>query len=279
MKQPYNRTPNTRFLLYLGLLVLTIIAMFLLSRQCGESPYAQRQVCNNSEDTLNIAMVYSPLSYYIYDDTIGGLNYDFSAIVADRLARPVKIWPVISINTALKKLTAGDFDIIASLPADAEMMKEFAFTEPLFLDRQVLAQKTLPYGKIMASSAFDLANDTVHIEKNSPSRRRLENLSKKIGAPIHIIEHPGLSAEYLFMKMVSGDFRYVVINEKVAEPMIKSNPGTSIDAPVSFTEFQSWVVNIHDTTLIKNLNHIIVSFCSTPAYDSLLSKYRATGIK
>ena len=59
---------------------------------------------DSTGDTIDVAVVYDPLSYYVYDDTLGGLNYDMLRIMESQTKMPLKLWPVVSLHDALRKL-------------------------------------------------------------------------------------------------------------------------------------------------------------------------------
>ena len=62
-------------ILYSLLLVLAVAVMYSL-KNCNDRYYSVQKIGGSSGDTLDVAIVYSPMSYYIYDDTVGGFNYD-----------------------------------------------------------------------------------------------------------------------------------------------------------------------------------------------------------
>ena len=262
-------------ILYVILLVLAVVAMCSL-RNCGNKYYTPTKIGCSSGDTLDVAIVYSPMSYYLYDDTIGGFNYDMLKQYAYNEKRNVRFWPIISLDDALKKLSNQQFDLLASLPIDQGFKTKFSYTSDIFLDRQVLIQRRDAAGRQSVNSSLDLANETIHIEKDSPIEFRIKNLSREIGDTIFINSHPELSGEYLFLKVASGEIKYAVVNEKITIPLLKHHTNVSIDTPISFTQFQAWVVNKQDSILLKSLNNWIDSIKSTPTYRNILQRYSQT---
>ena len=269
-RQP--RSLNGRIILYVALLCVAIGAMFAL-RRCNSELYPAARIGQSEGDTLDVAIIYSPMSYYLYDDTIGGFNYDMLRLYAKDQHRPIRFWPVVSLDDALQRLNDRDFDLLASLPIDQEFKVKYAYTSDLFLDRQVLIQRRDSRGMLTVTSSLDLAGETLHIEKDSPIEFRIHNLEREIGATIHIERHPELSSEYLFLKVASGELRYAVVNERVARPLLEHYPEVSIETPVSFTQFQAWVLHPQDTAMLHNLNTWIDSIKQTPVYEQILMRY------
>lgn len=251
-----------------------VIGLMIALRHCDDKHTIGSQRIGGSQgDTIDVAIMYAPMSYYLYDDTIGGFSYDMLRFIAQRHNLNMRFYPIIDLNEALYKLEKGDFDILASLPIDNKQKEIFAYTDYIYLDRQMLVQLRDNDGLQSVNSALDLAGDTLHIEADSPIEFRIRNLSREIGDTIHIVPHRDLSGEYLFLKVASGDIRYAVVNEKIAIPLQKKYPNVSIDTPISFTQFQAWLVNKKDSTLLRNLNIWIDSLKNSPEYTSTLSRY------
>lgn len=221
----------------------------------------------DSRDTIHAAVVYGPQSYRVVEsadgkDSIAGINYDLLHQLEDTLGVKVTLHPVIDREEALAKVASGEYDILASLPADNQLKTRYLTTEPVSLDRLVLLQMRRKDGSLRVRSALDLEGDTVHVEKGSAATRRLENLQKEIGGHINIAEEEGLSEEYLAMKVATGTWKYTVVNEKIAEDMKKLYPDLDYSTPVSFTQFQVWVLPIGRDTLLNRLNRFIKSATS-----------------
>lgn len=255
------------------LLVLTVILMFMLKR-CSFN----RQDDNgsiSSGDTIDVAIEYSPLSLYNYDDTLGGFNYDLMRIVASKYNLKIKFHPIVSLTDALKNLRNGNYDILlAELPMTSEYKDSYLFTEPVYLDRQVLVQfKDSITSKAQISSQLDLAGDTVWVVANSPFVYRISNLAREIGDTIYVETDSIYSAEQLFILTATQEIKQAVINERVAKHMAKDYPQVDINTNISFTQFQSWLLNKNDSTLCDSLNSWILKFKSTPIYQELQSKY------
>ena len=272
----FERLPSRRSLiaLYFGLLALVGVCMASL-RHC-HGPLAPDPELPSRGDTICAMLVYGPLSYYMYADTLGGLNYDLLRRFCADEGVPLKAEPVVAISDALRRVDEGTADLLASVPADNSLRSSNLLTESLFLDRLVLVQKRMPDGSLNITSALDLARDTVHVEARSPAVARMQNLAKEIGQPIAVAEHPELSGEYLVMKVADGSLPYAVVNELVALPLLERYPDLSMDTPVSFTQFQTWVLRGGNVALLERLNNWIRAFRLTPAYAELLQRYGAT---
>lgn len=261
--------------LYLGLLLVAVALVLLLhrpARQDGPGPVPPAPG-GSGGDTLDVALLYGPMSYYIYGDTLGGYNYDLLRLVSRQQGVPMKFWPVNSLDDALGLLASGRYDMLASLPEDAAFKGRLLFSEPLFLDRQVLVQRKGADGSLAVTSALDLSRDTVHIEKGSPIAGRIANLCREIGDTIYVAEHSDLSSELLTLKVQSGQMRYAVVNERIAKPLTEKFANLDISSPISFTQFQSVVTAPGDSALLRRLDTWLRQASATPEARTLRTRY------
>lgn len=264
---------NGQLFLYLCLLIAVVLLM-VGTRRCNNGHQLPMLTQGDSgRDTVDIAILYGPLSYYLYADTLGGLNYDMLKIMGKDTGRPIKMWPVVSLHDALKRLENGSYDMLASLPSDNSVKQRFLTTESVFLDRMVLVQLADTNGNVGIRSALDLGNDTVYIAKGSPAASRLANLSKEIGTQIPVEAGDDLSEEYLCMLVATGKVKLAVVNEKTAREMKATYPLLSYDNPVSFTQFQVWLINKSDTALQHAVDAWLKDFQSSQKYRNLIDRY------
>lgn len=256
------------------LLLIAVLLLMGLTRRCNTSgplPYVAKG--NSGGDTLDVGILYGPMSFYTYNDTLGGLNYDILNIMENDLRQPLRLWPAASLRDALESLQNGKFDIIASLPSDKSIKDRFNTTKSVFLDRLVLLQLADSTGSTTVNSVLELGKDTIFIPKDSPAAARLKNLSAETDNDIPFRE-TDLSEEYLCMKVASGDFHLAVVNEKIARHMKESYPRLSYDNPISFTQFQVWLLNPADTILLHRIDKFLDSLLNTSTYKTLIDRYR-----
>lgn len=260
-------------IIYLLLLIATIVVMGMTRRCTSSSPLATLLQGDSGGDTIDVAILYGPTSYYLYDDTLGGINFDMLRVFEKETATPVKFWPIVNLHDALQRLEKHTYDMLASLPSDNSVKQRFLTTQSIFLDRLVLVQLADSSGGIRIKSALDLVGDTVHIQQDSPAGSRLFNLSNEIGGTIEVAREKDLSEEYLCMMVATGKMKLAVVNEKIAKRMQKQYPRLSFDNPVSFTQFQVWLLSKSDTTLLNKTDRWLLDYQSRPEYKALLDRY------
>lgn len=88
---------------YVGLLAMVILSMCFLHK-CSASAEHEADPISSGGDTIDVAIEYSPLSFYTYEDTLGGFNYDLLKLLASRHGLVLKFHPVVSLSNALKRI-------------------------------------------------------------------------------------------------------------------------------------------------------------------------------
>ncbi len=100
---------------------------------------------------------YGPLSLYRYDDTLGGFSYDLLRQLASERGLHLKFHPVVALGDALSGLDEGLFDIVVgAMPMTERYRERYAFTAPVYIDRQVLVQLRDSAGKAPIGSQLDM---------------------------------------------------------------------------------------------------------------------------
>ena len=101
----------------------------------------------------------------------------------------------------------------------------------------------------------------------------MENLAREIGDTIILHKDGEHNAEQLFMLTATGDVKAAVINEDIAAKLAREHPEVQITTPVSFNQFESWVVNKDRKALADTLDARIKRFKTTPQYEALVRRY------
>lgn len=225
-------------------------------------------------DTIDVAIEYAPLSCYMYDDTLGGFNYDLLRLVAREGNLKMNFHPVVTLQKSLEGLENGRYDILAvQLPVTSDYKEEYLFTSPVYLDKQVLVQHKDSLGELKIKNQLDLANKKVHIVKGSPMESRLRNLSREIGDTIFVENESVYGPEQLFLMVATGEIEYAVINEKVAKGLLKDYPQVDAGTNISFTQFQSWILDKNNKVLNDRLDSLLIKIKKTKEYKSLYNRY------
>lgn len=257
---------GSKIALYIILLIVAVGAMVGI-RHCRQSS-AEVAV---GVDSMAVAIQYSPMSFFMDGDTLGGFDYTLLKL----MKLPVKIYPITEPRQGLVGLEEGRYDmVIADLPQSAADSGKYLFTEPAYLDRQVLVQMVDSVGaKPEITSVLELDGDTVYVSKDSPMAERLRHIAREIGGEIHIEEIPITSEKLLLSQAIGEISGPVVVNQQIAKEMSADYPKMDYSLSISFSQFQPWVIRSGDEELLKKVNHLLDSVKSTPAYRQLSDRY------
>ena len=250
MRRQQQPARRGQFILYAVLLAVVVACMVALS--LCDRPTLAAGSRPSGGDTLDIAIEYSPVTYYTYDDTLGGYNYDLLRLMSEKTGCPMKFHPVVTLEKALKGIENGLYDVVvAQFPMTAGDTARFAFTDPIYIDQQVLVQQR---GRHAIHSQLELAGDTVWVVKGSPMVGRIASLSREIGDTIYTHVDDVYGPEQLMMMVSAGEIRYAVVNRSIARAMASRLPNLDRSVAISLSQFQSWMVDKERQSLCDSLN-------------------------
>lgn len=253
--------------LYMLLLVVALAVMVWLRKSM------ETKSIESKNETI-VALEYAPMFLYTYEDTLGGFSYDLLRMVAKHGGLKLKFQPMVTLSTSLEKLKSGEYKMVcAEFPVTKDNRQEYLFTNPIYLDRQVLVQKKSENGEIRVKSQLELARDTVWVIDGSSSEQRLRNLSHEIGDTIYVKAETEYGAEQLFLRVASGEIKLAVVNERIAKELAKKYDDVDISTGISFTQFQSWIIRQEDVAFRDSINSWIEEVKHTPEYKSLYNRY------
>lgn len=275
MLKKLPKIKNWHLALY-GILLVVVVGVMFSLKNCSNGQTvgvdSTRVVQASGGDTIDVAIEYSPLSYYTYGDTIGGFYYELIELMSQNFDLKVKYHPFSRLNDALAGLENGTYDFVAAqFPVTMASKENYLFTEAIYLDKQVLVQRNTD--SLAIRSQLDLAGDTVTIVKGSPMRERIMSLSREIGDTIYVVSDPDYGPEQLFLMVAGGDIKYAVINETIARKMAASHPNVDISQAISFSQFQSFIMKKDNSELKHQLDETIKKVKKLPLYKELVNKY------
>lgn len=267
------------YVIYGIFLVISLFTMASLWKFSHKRPLAPRDYKEiKTEGILRIVTEYNNVGYYVSGDTIEGFQYELSKAIASLAGIEVENHLDMSLDNSFKLLNENKYDIVArNLPITTEMRDEYLFTEPIVLNKQVLVQRTAEANNNVPPlrNQLHLANKTLYIPKDSPSRLRLENLQHEIGDTIFIREEPLYSSEQLIIRVARGEIDYAVCDRKIAEKSLEQFPEIDIRTDISFTQLQSWAVRKNSPELRDSLNSWFRQLRDNGIYDKIYKRYYA----
>ncbi|MFH2095253.1 MAG: transporter substrate-binding domain-containing protein [Bacteroidota bacterium] len=221
--------------------------------------------------------------YFLYKGEPMGFQYELLKALCADLDVKLELIVENDIEKSFSLLWTSKCDILAfGLTTTGERNKMFDFTEPICQTKQVLVQyikekwRSLP-GKALNDSlirsTMELGGKTIHIQKGTAFKSRIENLSQEIGKPINIIEIDSLEVEEIIALVAEGKIEYTVCDENVA--LVNSSYYSNIDVKtgISFTQNIAWAVKKGSDSLRMAVNNWLVDFKTTKEFRMLYDKY------
>ena len=105
-------------------------------------------------------------------------------------------------------------------------------------------------------------------------KERIEGLSREIGSDIHIVVDDVYGPEQLFLQVVTSEIDYAVMNEAIATSLAKNYAKkVDVNTAISFSQFQSWVLNRRNTELCDKFNAWLQQAKDSKLYQRLTDRY------
>lgn len=240
-------------------LLIPIVSVFLLSLAISCSNTGTQKetagadvsdtvstVINRYPDTLKVATLYSPLSYFLYrGDTMG---YDYNLVTAFAQAKnlTLDIEVVPNLERAVEMLDSGFIDLIAyEVPVTAEYRPDVYPCGPTTYNNQVLVQRTDIADSARITDVADLVGRDVWVERNSKFQYRLENLDQELGGgiKIHPIDRDTLIPQDLIEMVSTGEIPLTIVDSETARLNKTYFRNVDISVEVSFSQRSSWGVS------------------------------------
>lgn len=242
--------------IYLILLAMIVVTMFSLW-ESSHQPIVRDYPEIEKEGVLRVTTEYSPTSYYIDGDSILGLQYELCQAIAKVSGLEVQLNLEMSLTKSFQDLESGEIDVIArNIPITTENKELYLFTDPIWLNKQVLVQRTEKAngGIKPIHNQLMLGQKTLYLPKGSPALLRIHNLEEEIGDTIYTHEDELYSDEQLIIMVAKGDIDFAVCDQQSAKKMKERFPQIDISTDISFTQLQSWAIRKESPILLDSLN-------------------------
>jgi len=234
------------------LLLLTLLA-------CNQKDSKKETLVNQtsqensfSEDTLHVATLHGPSSYFIFGDEILGEDAELIQDYAAYIEKPVKFHICKSESEMIAKLDDGQVDLIAAKIFQTNNLREkYAFVLQYNLENPVLVQQT-DFNTITEVS--ELKGKKVHVIKGSVNELRLTNLNKEIGGGIEIIAlNDSITDDKLIEKVIKKEIDYAVTYQKLAQMYKEINRKLNNRVAIGFTQKSGWLTGKDNAELVKSI--------------------------
>lgn len=195
-------------------------------------------------DTLRVATLYSPTTYFIYRDEPMGYDYQLVSDFAKAKGMVLDLKVARSMSQAIAMLDSGSVDLLAcNVPVTSQYRDKVVACGPELLTTQVLVQPKVK-GEAPIKDVTELIGRDIYVEKGSKYEQRMQHLNEELGGGIniHSVDSDSLIDEDLIEMVSDGKIPLTVVNRDIARLNATYYPDLDVDMEVSFPQRSAWGV-------------------------------------
>lgn len=239
--------------------ILLIVLSIFLFAACGTkkddrysviSPNDLNQIIKS--DTLKVATMYGPTSYFLFRDELLGFDYEMAENLANYLHVNLELTIAKNEKEMTKWLIDGKVDIVAyNVIETKELKRIFNFVLPQPDSYQVLVQNL---GVNALTDVTELEGKSVYVNANSIFHDRLKALNEEIGGTINIKLAPDSLSNSDLIDMVADnkiDFTLAYHNTAMLHKLY--NRTLDCHMPVGFDQRNGWLIRKRSRDLRKTI--------------------------
>lgn len=239
--------------------LLTILSLCVAVASCIGGGAHQSVEPPRLPDTLRVATLYSPTSYFSYRGEEMGYDYDLvtSLVQAKGIALDLQVAP--SLQLALEMLDSGLVDLVAyEVPITSEYKERAIACGPVSETTQVLVQ---PRRGKRIKDVTELVGRDVYVEANSRYHQRISNLNDELGGGvrIHTVDRDTLIAEDLIDMVHKGEIPLTIVASDIARLNRTYYPDLDVNLEVSFPQRSAWAVGLDRQWLADSIDAWLAS--------------------
>ncbi|MDE6360346.1 MAG: transporter substrate-binding domain-containing protein, partial [Muribaculaceae bacterium] len=241
----------------------------------AESSESSEMEARPLPDTLRVATLYSPTSYFLYRDQEMGYDYSLVTQWAEEKGMVVDLTVAPSMARLVEMLDSGDIDLAAyEIPVTAEYRQQVVACGPEYVTTQVLVQP-LKDGKPEITDETQLIGRDVYVEAGSKYDYRLRNLDSELGGGIriHEVDRDTLITEDLVGMVSDGTIPLTVVDSDIARINKTYYRDLDVSLPLSFPQKASWGVAPGNEWLADSVNEWFLQEAPKRRQAELLKRY------
>ena len=167
-----------------------------------------------------------------------------------------------NLQKSKEKLDNGTIDLIGmGMFVNQERKKEFQFTNPILITRQVLVQRKPNFFEqinvfddldfSLFREPFNLKGKTIYIEKGSDFANKLRQMASETNDSITILEEDK-DQEELIRAVANGEIDYTIADKHIALVNSLYYPVLDVKTPVSFPQRIAWACKLGEIRLDRH---------------------------
>ena len=255
------------------------VAMFSCSQKANQTE-SDEAVSDSLKhplpDTLRVATLYSPSSYFIYRETPMGYDYDLVNRLGEDKGKVIDLQVAPSLNAMVEMLDSGKIDLIAyEVPVTSEYKPHVLACGIETVTHQVLVQPKPKKDSERINDVTQLVGREVYVEANSKYHQRLMNLNDELGGGIIIkpVDRDTLITEDMIAMVSDGTIPLTVVDSDIAKINRTYYSDLDITLEISFPQKSAWGVSPKSEWLADSINTWIHQEQPSRIQGELLKQY------
>lgn len=227
-------------------------------------------------DTLRVATLYSPTSFFIYREQKMGYDYDLVTSLCNDKGMVLQLEVAPSLASAVEMLDSGLVDLIAyEVPVTAQYKQHVMPCGVESITHQVLVQPKAGKGMELITDVTQLVGKDVYVEKGSKYHQRMTHLNDELGGGIniHSIDRDTLITEDLISMVNDGTIPLTVVDSDIARINKTYYNDLDVSLDVSFEQRAAWGVSPSKPWLADSISQWTRQSSPRAAQAALLKRY------
>lgn len=252
--------------------VLSLLVIFAACNNSGKQNTPRDLAEIIQSDTLVVATLYGPISYFNYKESEMGYEYEFVKLLCKELNVGLKLRVAPNLALLLDMLENSEVDLVAyRVPYTEENKSKIEFTKREYISNQVLVQCK---SDKMVTDVLQLSGKQINVVPNSIYSKRINFLNDEIGGGIDIIYSSDTSkVEDLIADVAHHRISYTFAEKDIARlnKTYFGNINYSLD--VSFPQRAAWCVSKKSPDLLSYVNEWVKKTSKNSKYTAIYNKY------
>lgn len=256
--------------IYILLVVLSILMLSCSHTSRRNKPRDLSEIIDS--DTLVVATLYGPLSYFNYKESEMGYEYEFVKLLCKELKVGLKLHVAPNLTALLEMLEDYQVDLVAyRVPYTEENKEKVEFTKREYITNQVLVQCK---SDTMVTDVLHLTGKQITVVPNSIYSKRIHFLNDEIGGGIDIIYSSDTSkVEDLIADVAHHRISYTFAEKDIARLNKTYFGNINHNLDVSFPQRAAWCVSKNSPELLSYINEWVENTSKSSKYTAIYSKY------
>jgi membrane-bound lytic murein transglycosylase F len=223
-------------------------------------------------DTLVVATLYGPISYFNYKESEMGYEYEFVKLLCKELGVGLKLHVAPNLTNLLEMLEDLEVDLIAyRVPYTEENKEKLEFTKREYISNQVLVQCK---SDTMVKDVLQLSGKQITVIPNSIYSKRINFLNDEIGGGVDIIYASDTTkVDDLIADVAHHRISYTFAEKDIARLNKTYFGNIDYNLDVSFPQRAAWCVSKKSPDLLAYINEWVKKTSKNSKYSAIYNKY------